>query len=56
MPAVSTGQKDAMRDDSSYSARGNSTRVSIWVLLGMAALTWSAIWAVGRELGHLILG
>jgi hypothetical protein len=45
-----------MRDEQAYTARANSTRVSIWVLLGMATLTWSAIWAVGREVGHLILG
>jgi len=56
MPAFEGEQRDRMDETHAYSRGGRSTRVSIWVLLGMAALTWSAIWAAGRELGHLILG
>ena len=55
MHALPTDQKGRMTENRSFDTRMNSTRVSIWVLLGLATLTWSGIWAIGRTLGHLIL-
>lgn len=56
MATLQNDQEDGIGETHAYGTRSNSTRASIWILLGLAALTWSAIWAVGRGLGHLILG
>ncbi len=37
-----------------YGAR--STRASIWILLGLATLTWAGIWVVGVGIERLFAG